>query len=38
MRYADIKSLLMRRCNANLKAIIEEQEDAEPIPEKWRVI
>lgn len=38
MRYADLKSLFMRRVNANRKALIDEQSRSEPIPEKWRVI
>ena len=38
MRYADIKSLLMRRSRIDLKSLTDEQRRAEPIPEKWRVI
>lgn len=38
LRYADLKSLFMRRANANLKALLDGQDSAKPIPDKWRVI
>lgn len=38
MRYADLKSLFIRRSRANLKAILDQQDSAVQIPEKWRVI
>ena len=38
MRYADVKSLIMRRENVRFDELMKEQRGAEPIPERWRVI
>lgn len=38
MRYADVESLLMRRCNMRFDDLVKAQKAADPIPEKWRVV